>query len=317
MRILLTGASGFVGKHLLPILLENKHDVTAIYRKSPNLTYKHDYVVLPISSDTDWTEMLRNVDAIVHMGDGYNAFEQVPLTESYEEAEQRFEASKALIRAAIKSKIPKFVYLSSIKAVCGTELDSIIITEQTLARPSHLYGSLKLQTEKFLLENAKDSNTQGLALRFPLTFSAASTGSFSQLIKLADTPFPLPLAGLNNRRSLISLESLIGVVAKMMQPNHYQGNGAFFIHDGAITLTELMVQLRVGLNRSKRLFPLHRSIWSMFRQIPRLREVAERFSGSLEISDQHFRETFGSMGLGGLNNKLKKAAIDYRQINSI
>lgn len=102
----------------------------------------------------------------------------------------------------------------------------------------------------------------------------------------------------------------------MIESNNYHDSGVFFVHDEAIAMTKMISLLRNGLGRPERLVPLYRPVRGMLKKIPRLREVVERFTGSLEISDDKFRQTFGWNPHTSLDEILTGIAKKYRRENT-
>ena len=310
-RIILTGASGFIGRALFNELSNKGHKVVSIHGRNPAQELEHEHYIWPHEADEEWGKIFEGTDAIVHMGDRYNKFEKTPIKESNEEAVFFFEATKNFFQAAVDAKVPKIIYVSSVKAICGTSSDQVL-TELSPPNPTQLYGLLKLRTEKTLLELTSGSNTQSVILRFPLAFGGDSNGSFRQLFRLVDTPLPLPLAGLDNRRSLMSVKSFVSAINQVIYDKHYKEDGLFFVHDGAMEMSELVRILRRGLGRSKRLFALPKPLWNIFRKISKLEGAVDRFTDSLELSDEKFRQTFKWEPSKDLRNRLLETAKDYR-----
>ena len=290
MRILLTGAGGFVGSRLLIRLKEMGHYVRALDRQDhQHLNKADEKIVAPLSPSSDHVSLVDGMDVLVHLADGYNAYEHLPFTAMHEEAEERLRTSRALVNAAAAHGC-SIIYLSTIKTMCGTFAEDVL-TEQTPPRPQSLYGLLKLETERIIHSASEHYKCRSVCLRFPIVFGPGAGGNMNRLLRLADTPWPLPFAGLENRRSLISSDSLVDAVCQIIDLYDKPG-GIYLVHDGAVTVSELFCLMRKGLGRPTRLFSLPRFARAMVEQLPGLRAYATRFFQPLQLNDQHFRRTY-------------------------
>ena len=147
MRVLLTGAGGYVGRLLLPALKAEGHEVSAVVRRSDQIPPLADHTIVEtLSPASNFTGLLANIDAVIHLADGFNAYERFPAGTTLEEAEQRLVTTKTLVECAARTQT-YLVYLSTIKTMCGPYATEIL-TEQTQARPQSLYGRLKLAAER-------------------------------------------------------------------------------------------------------------------------------------------------------------------------
>ena len=117
-------------------------------------------------------------------------------------------------------------------------------------------------------------------------------GSIQRLLALADTPWPLPLGGLCNKRSLLAVRNLASALVAVLRAGPSASAGVFHVHDGVpLSTTELATVLRKALGRPMRLFSVEHAT-QLFCRLPVLGPVARRLYGSLEVSDASFRHTF-------------------------
>jgi nucleoside-diphosphate-sugar epimerase len=124
-------------------------------------------------------------------------------------------------------------------------------------------------------------------------YGAGKTGSLHRLMRLADTPLPLPLAGLANKRSVLAVHNFASALAAIVRSGPDSPRGVFHVHDGpALSTTEIVATLRAAVGRPARLFPVGAAVTDMARKMGPLAPVARRLYGSLELSDAHFRQCF-------------------------
>ncbi len=290
MRILLTGAGGFVGQQLLAYLKQQGHFVRALVRREFKSSDIADETVIGnLTIDTPFRHCLDNMDIVIHLADGFNAFEHLPRDFRHRAAEQQLATTARLAGIAAQQGV-RFIYLSTVKTMCGTHAEAVL-DEKTPPRPQSLYGRLKLEAEKAILENAGRYGSKALILRFPIVFGAGPRGNMEKLLRLADTPLPLPFRGLESRRSLVSMQSLIAAVGVIVK-NPDAGEGVFLVQDGSLSVEAIVRALRRGLGRPERQFFLPPALWGLAGKLPVVAAKANRFGKSLMIDDTKFRTCF-------------------------
>ncbi len=298
MNVLLTGASGFVGRHVLLALQKEGHQVCAVYRSRPpkgGCAQNVVPVIVDMSPQTDWGQILEGIDAVIHTGDGLRVFEGQK-TAAADVAADAVATTMALAQAAQSSSVRTFVYLSSIKAASGYCASHVLSESDTPSLDRPFYGQLKARLEGQLASLGTERKNGGMymvSLRSPIVYGIGGTGNFDRLVALADTPFPLPLASMSNRRSIISVANLSdGLVRAAKNPNSCSGH--YFIHDGPpLAMAELMALLRQALGRRRRLFPVPGLLVRMAGNLPVAGPVVSRLSRDLEVSSKKFEADFG------------------------
>lgn len=210
MKVLVTGASGFIGSHLLPVLAARGLEVVAASRTpidSPGANWR---LAPQLGSGADWSRVLQGVDAVVHLA-GYSHIRGEGENEEILCRRINAEGTGKLVRQAGECGVQHFLFLSSCHAVAA-ESDEVISAE-TLPHPSSAYGRSKLAAEKAVREELEGTACRWTMLRPPLVYGADSNGNFSSLLKLVKAGVPLPLASVHNRRSFLYVENLIDVIA--------------------------------------------------------------------------------------------------------
>ena len=205
-RILLTGASGFVGRHLLRDLLARGYRVRTVGRTTPPAGPDVEHVTIgDLGTPIDWRPLLDGVDHVVHSAGLAHADGDI--------AEERYQAvntqaTLALARAAQAAGVRRFVFLSSIRAQSGPVSDRPLSESDTPA-PTDAYGRSKLAAEQGLAGLDLD----WVALRPVLVYGPGVKANMAALVKLARLPLPLPLGGLSAKRSLLAIENLSEAIA--------------------------------------------------------------------------------------------------------
>lgn len=272
-RIMITGASGFVGAALLQALASSDMDVRGAYRRAPPAATGCECVIVDdLGPGTDWSAALLEVNAIVHLAG--------PAHARHGETHLRrviVGGAAALARQAEAGGVSRFVFVSSIKAAAAST--SRAVFERDPPKPEDAYGRAKLDAERALFEHPA---LRPVVLRPPLVFAPNAKANFSHLLRLADSAAPLPLGGLQNKRSLISLPSLIEAILTVLRTPEGP-SGIFHVADEpSLSPPELIAALRRGMGRPARLFTA-----------PGVAALAPRaLTQSLEIDASAFRETY-------------------------
>lgn len=311
MKVLVSGASGFVGTSLMELLSKTGSQVVGVSRRVPQQLPKGvTHKIVDIGPNTQWGGLFEDVKSVVHLADGFNAFERFEAGTKNQAARLRFEATLNMARAAIEAGVKNLTYLSTIKAMAGSWAGEIL-NENSPARPASLYGELKLAAEQEILRLASASATRVINLRFPLVFGAKADGNFTRLLQLADSGLPLPFLGVTAKRSLISLTSLCDAIARTID-NETAPAGTYLVQDAAMSLSELLGILRSGMGRPARLFYLPPALMAPLVFMPGTRGIATRLLRPLEMNDRLFREKFCWQPPVKMRLELEKSAIAFK-----
>ncbi len=157
------------------------------------------------------------------------------------------EATVHFARAAERARVKRFVFLSSIRAQAGSTADSVL-TEDRTPEPTDAYGRSKLEAEKGLAE----TNLDWTALRLALVYGPGAQGNVARLIKLARSPYPLPLAGLKARHSLLGLDNLVDAVDRILTAPAPLKRPFIVADPKPLTIGEIIAALRQGTRTARR-----------------------------------------------------------------
>ena len=281
--IALTGATGFIGQHLLHELPKRGYRLRVLLRRPTAVPLElASAVVGDLARPQNMTAALADVDAVIHSAGIAQAMSGIP-----EDDYRTFntEATIALARAARRAGVRRFVFLSSIRAQSGPSADHVL-TEDATAQPTDAYGRSKLAAEQGLAELALD----WVALRLVLVYGAGVTGNMAELVRLARTPYPLPLGALRNRRSLLSLDNLVAAIDTVLSRPGQLRRPLIVSDPEALTLPEIVAAVRRGLGRRPGLIPVPAAVLRTALYAAGRGEIYERLSGSLVADPAGLRE---------------------------
>lgn len=249
-HVLVTGASGFVGRHLVEVLLE-RASVVAGVRDAARLpgTLRG---VETLSFELERAEHLKpahleRFDCVYHCAAHVHVMQPRPGDE------QRFQqlnvcATEALARSAAAAGVRRFVYLSSIK-VNGERTTGRKFSAQDVPSPEDAYGRSKLKAEDALLKVASESDLEVVIVRPPLVYGPGVGANFRRLMSLVSSGWPLPFGSIDNRRSLVSVWNLSSLLSEMLDKRAAAGR-VWLVSDGQdVSTPQLLRTLAASLGR--------------------------------------------------------------------
>jgi nucleoside-diphosphate-sugar epimerase len=280
-RILVTGASGFIGQHVVRELAARGYTIRAASRHpvvfdSPRV---EGVAVGDMSRSFAAEYLVRGVDAVVHAAGLSHARADLPPT-AY--AAINVDATRQLARAARSARVKRFILMSSIRAQVGVTHPGIV-TEATPAAPTDAYGRSKLAAEAITAKMLEGSSTHWTVLRPVLVYGRGVKGNMAALLRLASLPVPLPFGAIKARRSLVSIGNLISALQYVLQTQTAE-NAAYVVADReALTMAEIVRSLRRGLGRPELLLPVPDGSLASFLRLLGKGDLAERLTGDLVV----------------------------------
>jgi len=274
MLLALTGATGFIGQHLLRELPKRGYRLRVLLRRPASMPMQTASAVIgDLARPQNMSAALEGVDAVIHSAGLAPAMSGVP-EDDYRVLNT--EATIGLARAARRAGAKRFVFLSSIRAQCGPTADTVLI-EAVEPRPTDAYGKSKLAAERGLAELDLD----WVALRAVLVYGLGVKGNMAQLMRLARSPFPLPLGSLVARRSLLALENLLAAIEAVLAAPGTLRRAFIAADPQALTVAEMIAAMRHGLGRQPDVFPLPAALLQLLLRVAGREEIYRLLSGSL------------------------------------
>ncbi|MBS0232655.1 MAG: NAD-dependent epimerase/dehydratase family protein [Proteobacteria bacterium] len=286
-RILVTGASGFIGQHVVRVLAERGYSVRAAARHpivfdSPRV---EGVAVGDMSRSFAAEFLVRGVDAIVHAAGLSHARTDLPAA-AYTAI--NVDATRQLARAARAARVKRFVLMSSIRAQVGVTHPEIV-TEATPMAPTDAYGRSKLAAEAIMAKTLEGSSTHWTVLRPVLVYGPGVKGNMAALIRLATLPVPLPFGALKARRSLVSIGNLISAIQYVLQTQTAE-NATFIVADReALTMAEVIRSLRKGMDRPEMLLPVPETSLAGLLRLVGKGDLADRLTSNLVVDAARLR----------------------------
>lgn len=286
MRVLVTGADGFVGRALLPALTKAGHAARAAVRV-PRADSAPDAVAIgDIGPETDWTAALDGIEAVIHLAARVHVMRETATDPLDQFRRVNVEGTRRLATAAAAG-VRRFVFVSSVK-VNGEETAERPFTEADIPLPEDPYGISKWEAEQILGGTASGMET--VVLRPPLVYGPGVKGNFLSLLKLCNRGWPLPLGAIGNARSLIYVGNLADALVRAVDHPAAAGE-TFLVSDGeAVSVPELVRRIAAALDRPARLLPVPPGLLRAGAALIGRPGAAKRLLGSLVVDDQRIRK---------------------------
>ena len=274
MLIALTGATGFIGRHLLRELPARGFRLRVLLRRpAPVPDGASSAVIGDLARPQNMAAALADVDAVIHSAGLAHAMSGVP-EDDYRALNT--EATIGLARAAQRARVKRFVFLSSIRAQCGPASETVL-TEAIEPAPTDAYGRSKLAAERGLATLDLD----WAALRPVLVYGPGVKGNMALLMRLARAPLPLPVGALRARRSLLALDNLTAAIATVVAAPGSLRRAFIAADPQPLTVAEMIAAMRQGLGRRANVFPLPPALLARIARMAGRDEAYARLSGSL------------------------------------
>ena len=278
MRVLVTGASGFVGRSLCARLMADGHGVIAAVRRPGTAPVQTtESVVGDLAGPVDWTGPMTGVDAVVHLAARVHVMRESAADPDAAFAAVNVAATGRLADAARAAGVRRFLFLSSVKAL-GEATEGRPFRDDDPAAPLDAYGRSKRDGEDLL---AAFDGIEVVILRPPLVYGAGATGNLRTLARLVRRGVPLPVAGIRNRRSLIGAANLAGAIAFCLGRTDAVGH-RLVVADTHLSTEALARALAAADGRSARLLPVPRFLFGPLRRLG-AGGLIDRLAGSLEV----------------------------------
>lgn len=285
-KILVTGASGFVGSALVKRLADSSsHETIAAVRTNDFIAPSGVAIckVYGLGFDTDYRDVLTGVDVVVHCAARVHIMNDSAANPLAMFRLINVEGTLNLARQAADSGAKRFVFLSSIKVNGEGSQSSRPFTPEDTPNPSDPYGVSKFEAEVGLRKIAESSGMQLVVVRPPLVYGPGVKANFYTMMSWLYRGGPLPFGAIFNKRSFVSIDNLVDLLYVCLQ-HPSAGNEIFLVSDGKdLSTTELLRLMANALGKPARLMPV--PVWLM-RAVATLvdrRSLSSRLFDSLQV----------------------------------
>lgn len=303
--ILLTGASGFVGRTLSAVLIENGAKLTCAVRLPFLLDGARMETIPGIDEKTDWSRCLIGVDTVIHTAARVHVMNELASDPLAEFRRVNVAGTLNLAKQAISSGVKRFIFLSSIKVNGEETIGGTVFSENDRPDPTDAYGISKYEAELGLLELARKTGLEVTIIRPPLIYGPGVKANFASMLRWVQWGIPLPLGAVGNKRSFVYVGNLISLIVCCIEhPNAV--NEIFLVSDGNdLSISELLTACAKALGKRSFLLPIPPGILMAIATMLGKRAVAQRLLGSLQVDIGKSKELLGWVPPISVENALK------------
>jgi UDP-glucose 4-epimerase len=295
MKIAVTGATGFLGKPLVQALSKQYSSdviIPVLRNIIPEFECYNSIIVDSIDSSTNWSNKLNGIGCVIHCAARVhvmNDTDEDPL-EAFREVNVR--GTLALAKAASKSSVKRFIFVSSIKVNGESTTNRARYTSSDEPSPEDHYGISKAEAEEGLKLIAAETGMEVVIIRPPLVYGPGVKANFAAMLKLASTGIPLPFGCINqNKRSMVYVENLISLIIECIN-NPNAANHTFLVSDdNDLSTKEFVKGLSVGLGKSGFMLPVPNVLFSIAGKVLGKSAVIDRLCGSLQVEINNTKDT--------------------------
>lgn len=311
MKVLVTGATGFTGRALVPALLAAGWDVRATGRNAGNRprcdSPSLKFIPADLATFNEWSALVEGMDAVVHLAARAHVMRDESADPLAAFRSANVVPTTRLAQAAARAGVGQFLFISSIK-VNGEGKGDSPYSEADPPQPEDAYGVSKLEAERALRLQSADHGLSATILRPPLIYGPGVKGNFRRLLLLVKRGVPLPFAKAHNRRSLLFVGNFCSaVLAALKQPA--RGERVYLLSDGEdVSVAELIARIARALGRPARLFPFPVSALRAGASAFGLEGELRRLTGSLLVDSSRARNELQWSAPYSLNDGLAATA---------
>lgn len=288
MTVLVTGATGFVGRHVVSELVRRSINVRVVIRQDAKgglPVNDKDVVYLPGLGTTaaDWTDAVAHCTAVIHLAarahisrdrleDPVRAFRLANI-----------DYARACAEAAAAAGVHRFIFMSSVGVHGGASGAQPIRAESSI-NPHTPYARSKAEAEQALTEVVRGTDMKLTVVRPPLVYGPGAPGNFGVLVKAIAYGLPLPMGLItNNRRSFVAIDNLVDLIMTCLK-HPAAANQTFLISDGEdISTADLLRRMGSAMGKHARLMPVPVVVLKFFARLFRKREMFQSLCGSLQV----------------------------------
>lgn len=293
MKVLITGASGFIGNAMCRWLTTHSLDVVGAVRQLPagplvGVDYR---IVGNLDASTDWHTALAGVEDVIHCAARVHVMRETTDDPLMAFRSANVAGTERLARQAAAVGVKRLVFISSIKV--NGEKTAEGFNENDTPAPQDPYGQAKWEAEEMLSQVSKETGLEVVIVRPPLVYGPGVKGNLARLLNWVEHGVPLPLAGIRNARSLIGIDNFTSALhACLIHPA--AAGRTYLVRDGEdISTPELVRRLGHHLGKPARLFPLPATLLERMAGLVGRRADVQRLTGSLIVDDSRIRRELG------------------------
>lgn len=288
--MLVTGASGFIGKALCDELLKRKIPATAVKRARTSTV---SIAIGEIDGSTDWSAALRECSTVVHLAARVHVMQDAAVDPLSEYRHTNVQGTLNLASQAAAAGVKRFVFLSSVKVNGESTAVGHCFGPNDVPAPQDPYGISKMEAEQGLRLIAERTSMEVVIIRPPLVYGPGVKANFAALMHAVQLGWPLPLGAVHNQRSLVALGNLVDFIITCAT-HHAAANQTFLVCDGQdLSTSELVRVMSRAAGVPTRLLPIPVSLLRLVGRWLGRTDAIDRLCGNLQVDSSKARDLLG------------------------
>lgn len=312
-RLVITGATGFVGTALVRTCVAAGHEVLALSGSVERAAAWHAALgaelraaVRTIVRADDWYDhpSVRGAEALIHLAARVHVMKETALDADAAFHHANVDGTREVFAGATRAGIRRFVFVSSVK-VQGEHSPNEGLTESLPVCPSDAYARSKVQAEHVVRTLSAELGLPAVIVRPPLVYGVGVGGNVEKLVAWIARGLPVPIGAPDVRRSMIGVRNLADVLLRCALDARAEGH-TFLVADGdPVTIPDLVRAIGGALDRRASSVALPTTVRAALARVPALRVRLQRLSSSLVIDDRFVRRTLDWTPPYGLDEELR------------
>jgi nucleoside-diphosphate-sugar epimerase len=307
-NILLTGASGFLGRAIMRAASLHGISIRPVFRNEDAIAGAPalSVVIQPaLNSDVDWAAALADVNVVIHAAARVHVMDETSADPLAEFRKINVDGTLNLAKQAIIAGVRRFVFISSI-GVNGSETTDQPFRSTDVPVPVGPYAISKFEAEKGLQLLAEQSSMELVIIRPPLVYGPGAPGNFGRLVSAVQNERWLPLGAVHNRRTLVALDNLVSLI--LLCTHHPAAANEVFLAGDAedISTTDLLLRLGIIMGRPARLLPVPVKLMEFCAGVFGRRSMVNKVCGNLQLDITKTRDLLGWAPPVSVNEGLRR-----------
>ncbi|MDA7088502.1 SDR family oxidoreductase [Pseudomonas sp. SA3-5] len=309
-RVLVTGASGFIGSHLVTRIAAEGLQPLAVLRRASSKN-SPDMPVIRVSElslTTDWSQAMENVHVVIHAAARVHVMDDQSIDPLTEFRKVNVDGSLNLARQAAAAGVRRFIFVSSIKVNGEGTSAGMPYLADAQAAPADPYGVSKMEAEQGLRSLATETGMEVVIIRPVLVYGPGVKANFLNMMRWLYKRVPLPFGAIHNRRSLVALDNLVDLIVTCID-HPAAANQTFLVSDGEdLSTSELLRRMAAALGKSARLLPVPSWLLETGAALLGKQALSQRLCGSLQVDISKTRELLNWTPPLSVDEALRKTA---------
>jgi len=312
MRILVTGANGFLGRTLCKALHQSSYQVrTATRTANKHHEIAVQFVIGDIVTTTQWEQTVQDINVVIHLAARVHVMNDQAVDPLSEFRKVNVDGTLNLARQAAMAGVKRFIFISSIKVNGESTAANHPFSADDIPAPADAYGISKREAEDALRLLAEETGLEVVIIRPPLVYGPGVKANFLSMMRWLHKGLPLPLGNIDNKRSLVALDNLVDLIVTCVD-HPAAANQTFLVSDDKdLSTSDLLRRMAKALGKTAWLLPFPGWLLTTIAGLIGKKAVAQRLCDSLQVDITKTRQVLNWTPPINVDEGLRRVAQKY------